>query len=261
MTYLVVGADRVDAGKTTFTVGLLEFIGGSGFKPRAGNDHWFDHDDFRRAVDAGRLYGKDAARIAGASRTEVDPESINPVHRLWRPAPDGDGFLGRAHRQFVLDRIGDDFVVNARADVPSSAVENLPLAGASRVSELDEFNELMERRYLPHLEELAERVRETDRAVVESYSDVARPIQDGPLDRVAVIEPRRAQIFDGERFLDACEVASGRPVDGRLEERVEDAIEPLEAIATIELPALGDRVRSDLGRLAEAYEPAYRAMV
>lgn len=262
MTFLVVGADRVDAGKTTFTVGLLEHLDGTGFKPRAGNDHWFDHDDVRRAVDAGRLYGEDAARIARESRADVDPESINPVHRLWRPAPDGDRFLGRAHRQFVLDRVGDDYVVNARADVPGLARENLPLDDAPQVSGLDELNDLMERKYLPLLEAFASRIHGTDRAVIESYSDVARPIREVPLDRVAVVEPRRARIFDGERYVDACEVASGRPTDGRLEERVEDVIEPLEAVSTVELPALGDRVRSsDAGRLAEAYGPAYRAMV
>ena len=29
---------------------LVEFAGGVGFKPRAGNDYWFDHDDYRQAA-------------------------------------------------------------------------------------------------------------------------------------------------------------------------------------------------------------------
>src|SRR6056297_4004761 len=126
MTLLVVGADRVDAGKTTFTVGLLEWLDGVGFKPRAGNDHWFDHDDVRDATADGRLYGKDAARLAAASAADVTPEELNPVHRLWRPSPGPDtGMVGQAHREFVFDRVGESFVVNAHADVPESARRRL----------------------------------------------------------------------------------------------------------------------------------------
>ncbi len=68
MTILVAGSDRVDAGKTTFTVGLLAHHDAVGFKPRAGNDFWFDHDDAKRALSEGRLYGKDAKRLAARAR-------------------------------------------------------------------------------------------------------------------------------------------------------------------------------------------------
>jgi predicted P-loop ATPase/GTPase len=54
-TYLVAGARDVDAGKTTFSVGLLARLGGVGVKPRAGNDVRFHHDDYRRAIETGRL--------------------------------------------------------------------------------------------------------------------------------------------------------------------------------------------------------------
>ncbi|MFB6186494.1 MAG: ATPase, partial [Halobacteriaceae archaeon] len=40
MNILVVGGDRVDAGKTTFAIGLIEYLDATGFKPRAGNDYW-----------------------------------------------------------------------------------------------------------------------------------------------------------------------------------------------------------------------------
>ncbi|MFW6376466.1 MAG: hypothetical protein ACOC0F_00675 [archaeon] len=95
MKLLVAGADRVDAGKTTFSTGLLERIGGVGYTPRAGNDYCFDQDDYRHAVDRGSLYGKDAKRLAAASGVAVTPEEINPIHRLWRPSP-GSG--REAHR-------------------------------------------------------------------------------------------------------------------------------------------------------------------
>src|SRR6056297_2933265 len=130
MRLLVAGGDRVDAGKTTFTTGLLALLGAVGFKPRAGNDYWFDHDDYRRAVEEGRLYGKDAKRLAAASSdacgTDFAPEELNPVHRLWRPSPGPNtGLVGQSHREFVLDRVGESFVVNAHADVPESARRRL----------------------------------------------------------------------------------------------------------------------------------------
>ena len=109
MRLLVAGDDEVDAGKTTFTAGLVERTGVRGFKPRAGNGYWYDHDDYRRAVETGRLYGKDAKRLADASPGDVRPEAINPVHRLWLPTPGrGKGLLGREGRAFLVDRVTDD---------------------------------------------------------------------------------------------------------------------------------------------------------
>ena len=261
MRLLVAGADRVDAGKTTFSVGLLAHLGATGFKPRAGNDYWFDHDDYRRAVAEGRLYGKDARRLAAASAGDVTPEAINPVHRLWRPAPGGDDFLGRAHRSFVLDRVGDGYVVNAGADVPESAQAVLPLADAPRVPSVEELNRLTRERYLPVLDDLRGRIEATDRAVVESYGDVARPIRGLTYDRVAVVEPERVRIYDGDRFETACEVATGSPRDGKLEERVPEVVEPIEPLASLGLPPLGSAERSDPDAVAEAYGAAYAELV
>ena len=261
MTLLVVGADRVDAGKTTFTVGLLEWLDGVGFKPRAGNDHWFDHDDVRDATADGRLYGKDAARLAAASAADVTPEELNPVHRLWRPSPGPDtGMLGQSRREFLVDRVGDAYVVNDTVELPDAVRERLPLDDAVRVGSLSELNEQTERRYLPHFRALAERIRSTDRAVVESYSDIARPIRDVEFDAVAVVEPRRVRTYDGERFAKACEVADGSPRDGALEERVADVVDLLDPAAVEELVPLGSEERSDPAVVAGAYDRAYEAL-
>ena len=262
MTLLVAGGARVDAGKTTFTTGLLERIDGVGFKPRAGNDYWFDHDDYRRAVEAGRLYGKDAKRLAAASRGDRGPEAINPVHRLWRPSPGPDtGLVGQAHREFVCDRVGDSFVVNAHADVPESARSTLPLADADRVATVDELDAVTRSRHLPAFERLGEQIRETDRAVVESYGDIAVPVRDVGFDAVAVVEPGRMAAYPGDRFLRARRVASGSARDGRLEARVSDVTEPLDSKAVVSLPALGGDARASPERVAAAYAEAYDALV
>jgi predicted P-loop ATPase/GTPase len=265
MNLLVAGAVRVDAGKTTFSTGLTEYVGGVGFKPRAGNDYWYHHDDYRRAVDDGRLYGKDARRlaaVAGAGR----PESINPVHRLWTPsAGPGTGLLGQADREFLVDRVGDGeaatYVRNATADLPASAEAALPLEEAVAVDSLTAFNRAMERLHVPALEALGERVARADRAVVESYGDVARPLQGYEPDAAAVVQPRRVRVYDGARYAKACEVASGSAQEGRLEERVGDVTDVLEPRATLALPPLGADSRSEPAAVAEAYEHAYEAVV
>jgi len=258
MRLLVAGSDRVDAGKTTFSTGLLDRIDGTGFKPRAGNDYWFDQDGVLRAIGDGRLYGKDAKRLAAASADEVVPEDINPIHRLWRPSPGPDGgLIGAAHRRFVLDRVAGAFVRNGAADVPDPVRERLPLADAPTVSTVDELNDVTRKRHLPALDAVATRIDRRDRAVVESYGDIARPLQEFTADAVAVVEPARARIYDGDRYGTACEAARGSAREGTLEQCVEDVIAQIDPVASVGLPALGGEKRTEPGAVADAYSHAY----
>jgi predicted P-loop ATPase/GTPase len=264
MRLLVAGSDHVDAGKTTFTTGLLERLGAVGFKPRAGNDYWFDHDDYRRAVEAGRLYGKDAKRLAEASKGDFAPEDLNPVHRLWQPSPGPDtGLVGQANREFVLDRVGESFVVNANADLPDSARRNLPLEDAPTVSTVEELNEVMGHLHLPALSGFADRIRavgtetRAEDTVVESYGDVAVPIRGLSFDAVAVVEPGRMRAYDGDRFLKACEVAGRTPREGQLEVHTPDVTDLADPKATASLSALPGADRRDPVAVARAYEDAY----
>ncbi len=262
MTVLVVGADRVDAGKTTFSAGLVSYCDGVGFKPRAGNDYWFDYDDCVHAVRDGRLFGKDARTLKKASDSAIEIESLNPIHRLWQPAPSGSGLLGPSDREFVLDRYGNGkFVVNAEADVPEKVTDSLSLAGAPRVGSVEELNQVTRTKYLPLFEELRRLIDETQGAIVESYGDVARPIQDLQVARVAVVEPGRVRVYDGSRYMKACEIASGSPVDGELEERVGDVVEVLEPLESISLSPLPSEVREDPEKIAGVYEEVYSVLV
>jgi predicted P-loop ATPase/GTPase len=288
---LVAGGARVDAGKTTFSTGLTACLADRsgdavGVKPRAGNDHWFDHDDYRIATDGGRLYGKDARRLAAAStrplaaaggggrpRPEaVAPESINPVHRLWRPTPGRTGMLGDADRTFLCDRVtgadGSRFVVNGAAEaaglLPDGLAERLPVADATRVDDVGAFNDVMAADYLPAFDRLAERVAATTApVVVESYADVAGPLpRDGPVtpDAVAVVDPGRARIYAGDRYAKARAVASGSPREGTMEEHTGTVTDMIEPLGTVDLPALGGEVRGDPERVAERYGAAYAAL-
>ncbi|QKG91390.1 ATPase [Halorubrum salinarum] len=290
-TFLVAGGSRVDAGKTTFSAGLVAHLAeragdAVGVKPRAGNDYWFDHDDYRVATDAGRLYGKDARTLAAAntrplaaaddsspSASAVTPESINPVHRLWKPTPGRTGMLGDADRTFLCDRVTTDagtrFVVNGAAAeaglLPDGLTDRLPLAEATRVRDVPEFNDVMAETHLPAIERLADRVARTPvPVVVESYADVAGTLpRDGPVapDAVAVVDPGRARIYAGDRYAKARAVAAGSPREGTREEHVDAVTEMIEPLATEPLPALSGEVRGDPDRVAAAYEPAYAALV
>ena len=265
MNLLVAGSAEVDAGKTTFTTGLIERTGIRGYKPRAGNGYWYDQDDYRRAVDQGRLYGKDAKRIAAANDGSTPPEAINPVHRLWLPTPGrGKGILGRDGRRFLFDRVtieSDTYVVNGGADVPPAAERAFPLDSAHTADSLSELNELMAEYHAPALSALGDRIDARGGAIVESYADIARPLSGFGPDAVAVVEPRRCRIYDGERYAKACEVASGSAHEGRLEERVDHVIELLEATDSVTLPALSSAERGDLMTVADAYEDAFDALL
>ncbi|MFA9416953.1 ATPase [Natrinema sp. HArc-T2] len=270
MILLVVGADRVDAGKTTFSTGLLERTGAVGYKPRAGNDFWFDHDDCRRALADGRLYGKDAARLSAAASRGRAPERLNPVHRLWQPSPDGgSGLLGRSDREFVVDRIGRDpedalFVRNATAEVPDAVADALPLADAVSIETVAEFNDLTEREYVPAFDRLADEIEDTDVAVVESYSDIARPLSSldpAQVAAVAAVEPGRVRIYSGDRYCRACEIASSSPRDGAIEKRVPDVLDYLDPLERVRLPPLDKEQRDDPARIARAYANAYDAFL
>jgi predicted P-loop ATPase/GTPase len=257
MTLLVAGSERVDAGKTTFSTGLVARTGAVGFKPRAGNDRWFHHDDYRRAVESGRLYGKDARRLAAAGPGQLAPEDVNPVHRLWRPTPGRTGLLGQDDRSFVLDRVGDSYLRNGTVDLPPLVREHLPVSEARVVASLAELNEAMADLHLPAMERLRETVAGADRAVVESYADVARPFRGVEPDAVAVCRPRRVRLYRGERYRKACEVAAGGPEEGQLEERVENVLDLVEPEARLDLPALPAETRTDPGAVADAYADAY----
>lgn len=258
MRVLVTGSARVDAGKTTYSLGLMHTHGMPGFKPRAGSDYWYHHTTYQTATSEGRLYGRDARRLADATPGPHQVETINPLHRLWRPTPAADDFIGPPDRQFLLDRLGqNDYIVNANTDLPRSAHETLPLTAATRVHTIEDLNRVTEQRYLPALAALVEHINMTDAAVIESYGSIARPCTGLDLDYAVVVEPGRARVYAGPRWLKACDVVGGSAFEGRREQRVSDVTALLEPVATVDLPPLASDELASLERIADAYATAY----
>lgn len=262
MRLLVVGARQVDAGKTTFTRGLAAVTGVRVGKPRGANDLWHHHDAYRRAIDAGRLYGKDARSLADELDIDVAPEAINPIHRLWGPVADpAGGMHGRAHRQFLVDRVGDTFVVNGNADLPRELTAALPLEDAPRVDSIGAINQLIEDRYLPTLERWERRQARHEGLIIESYSDIAMPVQTVTFDHVAVVEPGRVRVFRGDRYASACEAVSPAPREGTMEPTVGNVIADLTPVGEAELPPLPAPDRERSARIARAYREAYELLL
>ena len=264
MNLLVAGSKALDAGKTTFSTGLVHRIGAVGYKPRAGNDYWYSHSTVQTAADDGVLYGKDARKLAGAAGNGLTPTDINAIHRLWRPKPDGvGGVLGQEGREFLLDRVGDTYVRNETVDLPELVRSAFPVDDAVCVGSIPAFNDAMEAHHQPVQESLAEDVRAQRLTVVESYGDVARPLRTLEHDAVAVVQPCRVRLFDGERYDKGCSIASGSPGpdQGTLEERVADVTELIDPVETVELPPLSDETRETPSAVAAAYEHAYDALL
>ncbi|UIO98789.1 ATPase [Halobaculum sp. CBA1158] len=277
MRLLVAGADAVDAGKTTFAVGLAARLRATGsplaaFKPRAGNDYWFDHDDVRRAAGEGRLYGKDVDRLLRAEAPDADRDGAherrNPIHRLWRPTPGTTGLLGEDGRTFLVDRVttrdGDEWVVNATAELPEGLRSDLALSDARRVDSVAALNDAMRELHVPALDRLAGDVRtagEDGAALVESYGEVTTPLRDVRFDAVAAVDPGRCRIYGGDRWAVARETATGGREAGRLEVRVDRVTDMLDPVSTHDLRPLSAAERADPDAVASAYREAYDALV
>lgn len=253
-TVLVAGARNVDAGKTTVATGLVHALDAVGLKPRAGNDYWYDYDTVAESLASGRLVGKDATRLAAATDRSVEPETINPLHRLWRPLDTGSGAIfGREGSEFLVDRVGNSYVVNGRTDIPREIREGLPIEDAREVETLAEANELMATHHQPALQQVRPIIEGQDRVVIESYSDVARPLQDVEIDVAVVVGAGTLRVFDGDRYCRAASVVSGNADMGRLEERVSDVVDLIQPVTTRSLQPLESAARSDPAAVADAY--------
>ncbi len=258
MRILVVGVRQLDAGKTTFTRGLVSATGLRAYKPRAGNDRWYDHDAYRKTLDEGLLVGKDTRLLARAQPDASSLKYINPIHRLWGPSfePAG-GMHDRPYREFLVDRAGETHVVNATVELPAELRRALPLEGAVEVTSIREMNEVVEEHYIPLLERWEAQVATENGLVVESYGDIAAPVQTLSFDIVAAVEPGRVRYFDGNRYEEACKNIPRRAREGTMEPIVEDVIAGLSSLETVDLPPLTGAARKSPADIARAYREAY----
>lgn len=245
MDHILVVGLRDNAGKTSIacaTISLLREKGfkACGFKPRAGNSVWYDYDIVSKALNQGRLYGKDASLLKTYSKTVLPEEVINPVHRLWAEAP---AFIEYSKLPtFIVDRITlpDKKLVVINDALPFSySVEELvrKLRNSNpvvHVSDMKEYNMVIRENYDPATRFAYEEVmKHCDIIVHESYSDVALPWKGiKRLNSVLVVEPGFVYVYDGEKYLSAVKLTKGR------EAKTRRALDLLKPVKKIEIPPL-----------------------
>ncbi len=105
------------------------------------------------------------------------------------------------------------------------------------------------------------RRRDRRRRVLQRRRTALQALDPASVAAVAAVEPGRARIYRGDRYCRACEIASSSAIDGRLEKRVPDVLEYLDPLERVGLPALGSDRRSEPERIARAYDEAYDALL
>ncbi|MDF2955941.1 hypothetical protein [Candidatus Alkanophaga liquidiphilum] len=220
-TVLIVGLKAEDAGKTTLARALLRYLreGGvdaCGFKPKAGNNVWYDFDVVYESLSQGRLYGKDAKLLREASETELPEEVINPIHRLWAecyPSLEIPDFIAdriTIHRRIII-------VLNALMPVEPEVEELLErlcrrASQTFKVARLKELNALAAK-YESAMESAYKEIAKRHEAiVVESYCDVALPWKKLKPDLVLGVEPWRISAYDAEKYVAAVELVGSTEV-------------------------------------------------
>lgn len=248
--FLVVGLKESNAGKTTVARALLiclreKGVKACGFKPKAGNNIWYDYDVIYEALSHGRLYGKDSKLLKEASDGDLLEELVNPIHRLWAIPPHNlKRNVGLPF--FIVDR------VTLWRQKPKEIVvvnNSLPFSyGAERlVAKLysldrkiihirtsEELNKMVDMFYDKAIELAHDKIAAThDALVYESYADVALPwkgIVD--LNLVLAVHPGYVQVYDPDKYLSALNLSSNL----WQEKGTQKVVSVLKPIKTVRIP-------------------------
>lgn len=216
---LIVGFKEVNSGKTTVALALLRYlrengVNACGFKPKAGNNVWYDFDIIYESLMQGRLYGKDAKLMRGESQTELPEEVISPIHRLWSMPPVDYETAFPEIPYFIIDRITfcrnhyEHYIIINKTLPFEHGVEcfiNRLCQRAARViyitglKDLNEISNLYEEAIESAYKTISQRY---DFIVYESYSDNALPWNgiEGKVDLVLAIEPGRIYLYDPSKY-------------------------------------------------------------
>ena len=218
---LIVGFREFSSGKTSIARALIRWlrekgISACGFKPKAGNNLWYDYDIVHDALKEGRLYGKDAKLLKSASETNFPEEIINPIHRLWTFEPVEKKTFHEIPC-FIVDRVT---ICNDKCFTHIIANDTAPLEPEEKsllqklfhnaekvhhVSNLEELNSITRRYYNYAVEKAHEKIVKQHEAIVyESYSNNAMPWNGiKKLNLVLAVEPGSIHVYDADKYLSA----------------------------------------------------------
>lgn len=259
MNFLCVGLKEIDSGKTSLALALMSYLKEQGqdvcgFKPRAGNNLWYDWSIVKKSLDEGSLYGHDAKVLHEASSQEVPISVVNPAHRLWVPSYQE---FTKGIPNFLLDRIttekGTLVVKNEQMDVPISSTYFEQLLEKAEVYHISSREDL---RKVTSLYNQADAwahsilTEQFDTIVYESYADIGIPWQEiSSIDYVFAITPFRIYTFNGDRYLRAYDVMSSFPE----EEKTIRITKNIDPITTVNVPPFAEDVVTNLKRHISPY--------
>lgn len=255
MNFLCVGIKEVDAGKTTFALALMNYLKEEGekvcgFKPRGGNDIWYDWPIVKESLEKGTLYGKDAKLLTRGANGQLPITLVNPGHRLWLPSYE---FVRGGMPKFLFDRITIEdetiAIINKKVEAPIESTHFQKFFSESRVQYVSSRSDLREITRLYNKADAwahSQLSQQFDSIVYESYANIGLPWQGiSSLDYVFAVKPFHIAIYDGKRYLKAIEVLSTFPE----EENVTRIIENLDPIQQIKVPPFSKEIISNLQKV------------
>ncbi len=230
---MIVGLKEVDAGKTTVSSAALSAmrergLTACGFKPKAGNNLWYDYDIVHESLSQGRLFGKDSKMLREFSSTDLPEEAVSPFHRLLAIPPEHRDRRIPDPLYFIVDRAtiwGEEpeqvIVLNNMFDIDAETDDLLYQLRRASSREIEvrsskELNEVQGALYERAIESAHRLVRSESEAIVyESYADAALPWSGiADLDLVLGVEPGFILEYDPEKYLQAASMYSSLLQDG-----------------------------------------------
>jgi predicted P-loop ATPase/GTPase len=227
---LVVGLRDFSPGKTSAALALIRFlreknVNVCGFKPKAGNNVWYDFDTVYEVLNQCRLYGMDAKLLKENSQTDLPEEVISPVHRLWGMPPINMEKTIVEVPYFIVDRatlcetrhVQRHYVIVNESFPFEHGIENLvdglcqKAYGVIHISGLDELNRIsgLYDRAIYEANKMIE--SEHELIVYESYSNNALPWNGIKkcISLVIAVEPGRIYAYDADKYLAGVELREG----------------------------------------------------
>jgi predicted P-loop ATPase/GTPase len=143
--------------------------------------------------------------------------------------------------------------------MPSEIFDALELEGATRVTSVEELNQITAEVYLDASRRLVSRLEAATRPlVIESYGDVAVPLE-LPVD--AVVDPGRVRLYRGSSFLKSRDRVAGSPREGRFETHTAAITDSLDPVAVQSLSPLSRGARENPEQVASRYADVYARLV
>lgn len=237
MIILVTGLLKYDAGKTTWTIELLELmkeynVNVIPFKPVGGHNAWYQYVTIRYSLELNALVGEDAYKLARTVDRIDLIEVLSPVDVLLAPL-DPEYYQGDYRRyvddsevlekQAVLARItvpyGDSFITthylikDNYSKIIGSLKDDIDVL-ASRLKNLERissnaFTKILESDILAkNLALIQDRLEHKyDVLVIESFNNVALPIPSAiKADYVFAVAPGKVLLYSGEDYRKALAV-------------------------------------------------------